>query len=82
MREDNAKKNKKDAKKKDKKKDKDDDEVREAPAPISVNDVAAFQCQNRSNHFITVDDSASLKIWDCEKMDIVEEKLSFSNGLL
>lgn len=43
------------------------DSTEEVAAPVSVNSCAFFQDRDRNDLFITVDDNASLKIWDCQK---------------
>lgn len=50
--------------------------------PISVNSVAFNQNEQRENQFITVDDSAQMRLWDAKRGVMIAEEPRFSNGLL
>ena len=49
---------------------------------VAVNSVACFQTQEREDQFITVDDAATLKLWDGKKQQLIEARPRFSNGML
>jgi len=87
---DSAKSDKKDKKgKKDKKDKKDSKSVAAAMEEedadnvgVSVNCVKFIPTAHRSNLFVSVDDGATMKVWDSDNGNLLAEEPRFSNGAM
>jgi sRNA-binding protein len=88
---DSSKSEKKD--KKDKKKDKKDkkdkdksksvtavEDIGEEDVGVSVNCIKFIPSFHRDNLFVSVDDGATMKVWDSDNGNLVAEEPRFSNG--